>query len=75
LGLNRTCATFGRRAYTVTNTELIGLLDAAGEGVNLQFCWLMVNYEVPWNPARLEQRDAARDDEFDCDRRPPGLAK
>ena len=34
---------------------LIGT-DAAGEGVNLQFCWLMVNYDVPWNPARLEQR-------------------
>jgi len=30
--------------------------DAAGEGINLQFCWLMINYDVPWNPARLEQR-------------------
>jgi superfamily II DNA or RNA helicase/transcriptional regulator with XRE-family HTH domain len=30
--------------------------DAAGEGINLQFCWQMVNYDVPWNPARLEQR-------------------
>ena len=30
--------------------------DAAGEGINLQFCRLMVNYDVPWNPARLEQR-------------------
>lgn len=30
--------------------------DAAAEGVNLQFCWIMVNYDVPWNPARLEQR-------------------
>jgi len=30
--------------------------DAAGEGINLQFCWIMVNYDVPWNPARLEQR-------------------
>ena len=30
--------------------------DAAGEGINLQFCWLMVNYDMPWNPARLEQR-------------------
>jgi superfamily II DNA or RNA helicase len=30
--------------------------DAAGEGINLQFCWLMVNYDLPWNPARLEQR-------------------
>ena len=30
--------------------------DAAGEGVNLQFCRLMVNYDLPWNPNRLEQR-------------------
>ena len=30
--------------------------DAAGEGINLQFCRLMVNYDAPWNPARLEQR-------------------
>ena len=30
--------------------------DAAGEGINLQCCWLVVNYDVPWNPARLEQR-------------------
>lgn len=30
--------------------------DAAGEGINLQFCWVMVNFDVPWNPARLEQR-------------------
>jgi SNF2 family DNA or RNA helicase len=30
--------------------------DAAGEGINLQFSWLMVNYDIPWNPARLEQR-------------------
>ena len=30
--------------------------DAAGEGINLQFCHLMINYDVPWNPTRLEQR-------------------
>lgn len=30
--------------------------DAAAEGINLQFCWFLVNYDVPWNPARLEQR-------------------
>src|SRR5437867_10464743 len=30
--------------------------EAAGEGINLQFCHLMVNYDVPWNPNRLEQR-------------------
>ena len=29
---------------------------AAAEGINLQFCWIMVNFDVPWNPARLEQR-------------------
>jgi hypothetical protein len=25
--------------------------DAAGEGINLQFAWIMVNYDIPWNPA------------------------
>lgn len=30
--------------------------DAAGEGINLQFAWIMVNFDIPWNPARLEQR-------------------
>ncbi len=30
--------------------------EAAGEGINLQFCHLMVNYDLPWNPVRLEQR-------------------
>jgi len=30
--------------------------DAGGEGINLQFCWVMINYDMPWNPMRLEQR-------------------
>ncbi|GJQ57395.1 MAG: DUF3883 domain-containing protein [Candidatus Scalindua sp. AMX11] len=30
--------------------------EAAGEGINLQFCWYMINYDIPWNPNRLEQR-------------------
>ena len=30
--------------------------EAAGEGINLQFCWMMINYDIPWNPMRLEQR-------------------
>jgi len=30
--------------------------EAGGEGINLQFCHLMVNYDIPWNPNRLEQR-------------------
>jgi superfamily II DNA/RNA helicase len=30
--------------------------EAASEGVNLQFCSLVVNYDLPWNPQRIEQR-------------------
>jgi superfamily II DNA or RNA helicase len=41
---------FRNRAQVMVATE------AAGEGINLQFCWLMVNYDIPWNPNRLEQR-------------------
>lgn len=41
---------FERRPSVLVATE------AAGEGINLQFCSLMVNYDIPWNPNRLEQR-------------------
>lgn len=30
--------------------------DAAGEGIDMQFCNIMINYDIPWNPNRLEQR-------------------
>jgi hypothetical protein len=30
--------------------------DAGGEGLNLQFCHVVVNYDMPWNPMRVEQR-------------------
>lgn len=30
--------------------------EAGGEGINLQFCNIMVNYDLPWNPFRVEQR-------------------
>lgn len=30
--------------------------DAAGEGINLQFCRYLINWDIPWNPNRLEQR-------------------
>lgn len=30
--------------------------EAAGEGINLQFCHLLIDYDIPWNPNRLEQR-------------------
>ncbi|MDW8382947.1 MAG: helicase-related protein [Verrucomicrobiota bacterium] len=41
---------FRQKAQLMVSTE------AGGEGINLQFCSLMVNYDLPWNPNRLEQR-------------------
>jgi superfamily II DNA or RNA helicase len=38
------------------NAQILVATEAAGEGINLQFCSLMVNYDIPWNPNRLEQR-------------------
>ena len=38
------------------DTRVLLATDAAGEGVNLQNANLMVNYDLPWNPNRLEQR-------------------
>lgn len=36
--------------------EILVATEAAAEGVNLQFCSLLVNFDLPWNPARIEQR-------------------
>ena len=47
---------FFKRPAREGGANLMVATDAAGEGINLQFCWLMVNYDIPWNPARLEQR-------------------
>ncbi|MCP3453462.1 helicase-related protein, partial [Escherichia coli] len=30
--------------------------EAGAEGINLQFCSLLINYDLPWNPQRVEQR-------------------
>ncbi|EPD5143457.1 SNF2-related protein [Vibrio cholerae] len=38
------------------NAEIMIATEAAAEGVNLQFCSLLVNYDLPWNPQRVEQR-------------------
>ena len=38
------------------DTQILIATEAAGEGINLQFCYLMINYDLPWNPNRLEQR-------------------
>ena len=49
--------------------QVLVATEAAGEGINLQFCWLMINYDIPWNPVRLEQRMGRihrYGQEFDC---------
>ena len=47
---------FFRKPGAAEGANFLVATDAAGEGINLQFCWIMVNYDIPWNPARLEQR-------------------
>ena len=42
--------------FQQSDVHLMLATDAAGEGLNLQFCHIMVNYELPWNPNRIEQR-------------------
>ncbi len=42
--------------YFRDEAELMIATEAAAEGVNLQFCSLVVNYDLPWNPQRIEQR-------------------
>jgi len=36
--------------------QVLVATEAAGEGINLQFCWMLINFDIPWNPVRLEQR-------------------
>ena len=47
-----------KRAQEIFRTaaQICVATEAAGEGINLQFCHLMINYDLPWNPTRLEQR-------------------
>ena len=49
-----------RRAAIVDHfkdtAEIMIATEAAAEGLNLQFCSLVVNYDLPWNPQRIEQR-------------------
>lgn len=37
-------------------TRVLISTDAGGEGLNLQFCHIIINYDIPWNPMRIEQR-------------------
>ncbi len=47
---NQAVRDFEQRASVLLSTE------AAGEGRNLQFCRIMINFDLPWNPMRIEQR-------------------
>lgn len=38
------------------NADVLVSTDAGGEGINLQFCYCMINFDLPWNPTRIEQR-------------------
>ena len=42
--------------YFREQAEIMIATEAASEGINLQFCSLIVNYDLPWNPQRVEQR-------------------
>lgn len=42
--------------YFKNDAEIMIATEAGAEGVNLQFCSLLINYDLPWNPQRIEQR-------------------
>ena len=44
------------RAFWDGEAQVLVATEAAGEGINLQCCHVMVNFDIPWNPCRLEQR-------------------
>lgn len=44
------------QAAFAENARILISTDAGGEGINLQFCNIVINYDIPWNPMRLEQR-------------------
>ena len=51
----------GTRLYTEQqfkdgDIQILVATEAAGEGINLQCCHILFNYDIPWNPNRLEQR-------------------
>lgn len=43
-------------AFQSDDYQIMIATEAAAEGINLQFCSMVVNYDLPWNPQRIEQR-------------------
>jgi len=42
--------------YFKSSAKIMIATEAAAEGINLQFCSLLINFDLPWNPQRIEQR-------------------
>lgn len=42
--------------YFKNNGKVLIVTDAGSEGLNLQFCFIVINYDLPWNPQKIEQR-------------------
>jgi hypothetical protein len=45
-----------KRRFSQRGADILVCTDAAAEGLNFQFCGALVNYDMPWNPMRVEQR-------------------
>jgi len=45
-----------KRFETTEKPTVLLSSEVGSEGVDLQFCWVVINYDLPWNPMRLEQR-------------------
>ena len=45
-----------KRRFRDKQADILLCTDAAAEGLNFQFCGALVNFDVPWNPMRMEQR-------------------
>ncbi len=45
-----------KRRFKDGRAEVLVCTDAAAEGLNFQFCGALINYDMPWNPMRVEQR-------------------
>ena len=47
---------FSEQQFREGAIQILVATEAAGEGINLQVCNILFNYDIPWNPNRLEQR-------------------
>ncbi len=47
---------FTEQQFREGDIQILVATEAAGEGINLQVCHILFNYDIPWNPNRLEQR-------------------